>query len=120
MVQPAEPPELANRSYLPRITIPQSWSAVRRLIIVAARWLVVEVSPPRPRKPKPQPEPIYVLDRVNDSIVSVPLVLPQPLRPPAPHCETDRAEAQKHHRPSCGLRHRTNGQVIDARAVRVG
>ena len=61
-------------------------AATRRLIIIAARGLVVKIRPHRPRKPKPVPEPktIYVLDRVNGSIVSVPVVLPEPVHIPAP------------------------------------
>ena len=61
-------------------------AATRRLIIIAARGLVVKIRPHRPRKSKPVPEPktIYVLDRVNGSIVSVPIVVPEPVRIPAP------------------------------------
>ena len=57
-------------------------SATRRLIIIAARNVVVTLAPQRQRKPKLKPEPrtILVLDRVNGSIVSVPMVLPEPPR----------------------------------------
>ncbi|MET0222260.1 MAG: hypothetical protein ABW213_16540 [Tardiphaga sp.] len=53
-------------------------AATRRLIIIAARGLVVTLPPLRPRKAKPKREArtILVLDRVNGSIVSVPIVLP--------------------------------------------
>jgi hypothetical protein len=44
-------------------------AAARRLIIVAARGLVVEVSPPRPRKPKPLS--IFVRNGVGTGIVRV-------------------------------------------------
>lgn len=55
-------------------------AATRRLIIIAARGLVVEARPQRLHKPKPIPEPrtVLVLDRVNGSIVSVPMVIPEP------------------------------------------
>jgi hypothetical protein len=61
-------------------------AAARRLIIIAARGLVVTLPAPRPRKPKPVPEPktILVLDYVNGSIVSVPVVMPLPPADPAP------------------------------------
>jgi hypothetical protein len=44
-------------------------AAARRLIIVAARGLVVEVAPPRPRKPRPQS--IYVRNGVGTGIVRI-------------------------------------------------
>ena len=70
-------------------------AATRRLIIIAARGLVVKIRPHRPRKPKPVPEPktIYVLDRVNGSIVSVPMVMPTPVRIPAPARPVSRSPA---------------------------
>jgi hypothetical protein len=61
-------------------------SATRRLIIIAARGLVVELPPLRSHKPKPAPQPrtIFKLDRIGGSIVSVPIVLPQPARSAVP------------------------------------
>jgi hypothetical protein len=70
-------------------------SATRRLIIVAARGLVVKLPKRRETKPKPAPEPktIYVLDRVNGSIVSVPIVMPEPVTVPVPPHRARRAPA---------------------------
>ena len=44
-------------------------SAVRRLVIVAARGIVVTLPPPRPRKPKPKPKSAFVRDGVGTGIV---------------------------------------------------
>jgi hypothetical protein len=70
-------------------------SATRRLIIVAARGLVVKLPKRRETKAKPAPEPqtIYVLDRVNGSIVSVPMVMPEPVKIPVPPHRARRASA---------------------------
>jgi hypothetical protein len=70
-------------------------AATRRLILIAARGLVVKVPLPRSQKPKPKPEPktIYVLDRVNGSIVSVPMVMPELYTSPAPVCPAKRSSS---------------------------
>ena len=68
-------------------------SATRRLIIVAARGLVVKIRPWRPRKSRlsPGPKTTYVLDRVNGSIVSVPMVVPEPVPDPVAARPTKRS-----------------------------
>jgi hypothetical protein len=70
-------------------------SATRRLIIIAARGLTVKLPKPRVFKPKPAPEPstIYVLDRVKGSMVSVPIVMPEPVSIPVPPHRTKRTSA---------------------------
>ena len=59
-------------------------AAARRLIIIAARGLVVKLPPLRLPKPGPQPRTIFTPDRVRGSSVSVPIVLPQPARSAVP------------------------------------
>ena len=59
-------------------------AAARRLIIIAARGLVVKLPPLRLPKPGPQPRTIFTPDRVRGSSVSVPIVPPEPARSAVP------------------------------------
>jgi hypothetical protein len=68
-------------------------AATRRLIIIAARGLVIKLPRPRLRKPKPNAETrvVYVLDRVDGRMVSVPIVVPQPFSDAAISCPARRS-----------------------------